>query len=102
MMLVEMADAASSLRAWVTRARKEPVVLTLKGRPMVALTPIEDGDWENVIVAAHPAFRKLLTRSRQRCKPGQGISTEQMRRRLERRRRGASSAPRVKPSARKA
>ena len=87
MMLVEMAEAATSLRTLVSRARREPVVLTLRGRPVVALTPIEDGDWENLVVASHPAFRRLMKQSRERCKPGQGISTEEMRRRLKRRRR---------------
>ena len=88
MMLVEMADAATSLRTLVSRAHREPVVLTLRGRPVVALTPIEDGDWESLVVASHPTFRRLLKQSRERCKPGQGVSTEEMRRRLKRRRRG--------------
>ena len=86
MMLVEMAEAPASLRNWVTKARKVPVILTVDGRPAVALTPLQDGDWERLALAVHPTFRRILAESRQRCKPGQGISTAEMRRRLKRRR----------------
>jgi antitoxin (DNA-binding transcriptional repressor) of toxin-antitoxin stability system len=57
---VETAEAPASLRGWVTRARKVPVVLTVNGRPVVALMPLRDGDWERLVLAAHPAFRRIL------------------------------------------
>ena len=91
MMFVEMAEAPVWLRGWVTKARKVPVVLTVDGRPAVALTPLRDGDWERLVLAAHPAFRRILEQSRQRCKPGQGISTAEMRRRLKQRPRAGAA-----------
>lgn len=94
MTLVEMAEAPPSLRGWVTKARKVPVVLTVNGRPAVALTPLRDGDWERLVLAAHPVFRRILEESRQRCKPGQGISTAEMRRRLKQRRLAEASSGR--------
>jgi hypothetical protein len=43
------------------------------------------------VLEDHPAFRRILEESRQRCKPGQGISTAQMRRRLKKRRRAVAA-----------
>lgn len=106
MRFVEMAEAPVSLRGWVTRARKVPVVLTVHGRPAVALTPLRGGDWERLVLEAHPAFRRILEESRRRCKPGQGISTAEMRRRLKQRRlaeaKGSSHRRRAPRPARKA
>ena len=59
---------------------------------------------ETLALAAHPALRRILEESRQRCKPGQGISTAEMRRRLTQRRLADSSPgrQRVPRPARKA
>ena len=92
MILVEMTKAPASVMGWVARARKAPVVLTIKGRPVAAVTPLDGGDWERLVVSCHPAFRSILEQSRERCRAGQGISTEEMRRRLKRRRAAAAAA----------
>ena len=47
---------------------------------------VNEGDWERLVVSCHPAFRSILEQSRERCRAGQGISPEEMRRRLKRRR----------------
>jgi hypothetical protein len=59
---------------------------------------------ETLALAAHPALPRILEESRQRCKPGQGISTAEMRQRLKQRRLGDSSPGRrrVRRPARKA
>ena len=93
MILVEMTDAPSSVKSWVAKARKGPVVLTVNGRPVAAVTPLDEGDWERLVVSGHPAFRKMIEESRERCRAGQGISTEEMRRRLKRRRAVAATEP---------
>jgi antitoxin (DNA-binding transcriptional repressor) of toxin-antitoxin stability system len=93
MILVEMTEAPASVKDWVARARKVPVVLTIKGRPVAAVTPLDEGDWERLVVSCHPAFRRILEQSRERCRPGQGISTEEMRRRLKQRRAAAAAGP---------
>jgi prevent-host-death family protein len=82
MMRVEMTDAAASLSTYARKAQKEPVVLTRRGKPVVALMPLDEDAWEDLLVSSHSAFRRVIRRSRARCKPGQGISTEEMRRRL--------------------
>ena len=40
MMRVEMTDAAASLSTYARKAQKEPVVLTRRGKPIVALMPL--------------------------------------------------------------
>jgi hypothetical protein len=97
--LVEMTEAPASVKGWVARARKAPVVLTINGRPVAAVTPLDEGDWERLVVSCHPAFRSILEQSRERCRAGQGISTEEMRRRLKRRRAAAAAGPSSRRSA---
>ena len=82
MMRVEMTDAAASLSTYARKAQKEPVVLTRRGKPIAALMPLDRNGWEDLLVSSHPTFRRIIRRSRARCKPGQGISTDTMRRRL--------------------
>jgi hypothetical protein len=57
-------------------------VVTRKGKPVVAATPIRKGDWESLAVATSPTFLAIVERSRASHKPGTGISTAEMRRRL--------------------
>lgn len=47
---------------------------------MLALTPIQNGDWDSIALANNPKFMAIIERSRKSRKPG--ISTEEMRRRL--------------------
>jgi antitoxin (DNA-binding transcriptional repressor) of toxin-antitoxin stability system len=95
---LEMADAPPPLRGWLARAKRKPAVLTLHGRPVAALTPIDEGEWERVVVALHPGFQRLLQESRDRCPPGKGISTAEMRRRLGRRRDATAARSRRGPA----
>ena len=67
--------------------------MTIKGRPVAAVTPLDEGDWERLVVSFHPAFRSIIEQSRAGCPAGQGISTEEMRKRLKRRRAAAAAGP---------
>ena len=58
MIFVEMTEAPASVKGWVARARKVPVVLTIKGRPVAAVTPLDEGDWERLVVSCRRAFRE--------------------------------------------
>jgi len=84
MKTIELADAATaSFSDVVGVALREPVVITLKGRPVVALTAIgTQTDLENLIVSSDPQFRALIERSRSRYPPGTGLSTDEVRQRL--------------------
>ncbi len=81
-----MTDATETLSAYARKLGREPLVVTRRGRPVVALMPLGEVDRESLAVSTNPKFMAILERSRARRKPGQGISTEEMRRRLAQRR----------------
>jgi antitoxin (DNA-binding transcriptional repressor) of toxin-antitoxin stability system len=79
---LEMVEATAPLAEYARDVRKEPVILTIGGRPVAALVPIENADLETVALSTHPQFLALIERSRARQKAEGGISSTEMRRRL--------------------
>jgi len=65
----------------------EPVIITCEGKPVAALVSISNADIENVSLGGNPKFLALIERSRARRKAEGGISTDEMRRRLDQTRR---------------
>ena len=56
---------------------------TKRGKPVIALVPLTKyDDWESVSLSTNPRFLAIIERSAAAHKPGTGISTEEMRRRL--------------------
>ena len=82
MKTIDIADATASLSDYAAKGLKEAVVVTRGGKPVLALTPIRKGDWESIALATNPKFLAIVERSRTSHKPGTGISTAEMRRRL--------------------
>jgi len=82
MKTLEMAKATASLAEYAREVNKEPVVLTVDGKPVAALVSIENADLETVTLSTHPQFLALIERSRSRQKSEGGISSKEMRRRL--------------------
>jgi hypothetical protein len=82
MRTIDVADATTTLSQYAREGLKETLVVTRRGKPLMALTPIKKGDWESVALATSPKFMAIIERSRASHKPGTGISTEEMRRRL--------------------
>jgi hypothetical protein len=70
---------------------EESVTLTIGGKPIAILQPLvplvlvgdEDVDLESVILSVHPQFLELIVQSRRRQKTTGGLSSADMRRRLE-------------------
>jgi hypothetical protein len=85
MKMIDVADATDALSDYATKGLKEALVVTRGGKPVLALTPIEGGDWESIAVATNPKFLAIVERSRKSRKPG--LSTQEMRRRLTLKRR---------------
>jgi len=79
---LEMAKATAPLAEYARDVRKEPVVLTIKGKPVAALVSIENTDLETATLSTHPQFLALIERSRARQKAEGGISGVEIRRRL--------------------
>jgi len=82
MKTIEVAKASGSLSKYAQEVAKEPVVLTVDGKPVAALVPIANADMETVTLSNHPQFLALIERSRMRHKTEGGISSTEMRRRL--------------------
>ena len=89
MKTVEVAKATLSLSDYTRKVKKEPVIITKGGRPVAALVSITNADIETVSLSNNPRFIALIERSRARQKSEGGISTEEMRRRLEKQKHSA-------------
>jgi antitoxin (DNA-binding transcriptional repressor) of toxin-antitoxin stability system len=84
MKTVEISKATLPLSDYTKGIKKEPVIITKEGRPVAALVSIPHADIEMVSLSNNPKFIALIERSRARQKSERGISSEEMRRRLER------------------
>ncbi len=89
MKTVEIDKAKSSLAKYTKGVAKEPLVVTVGGKPVAALVGIGNADMETVSLSNDPKFLALIERSRVRQKSEGGISTEEMRRRLKKTKRSA-------------
>jgi len=83
MKTVEVAKATLPLADYTKKVKKEPVIITREGKPVAALVGISNADIETVSLSNNPKFLNLIERSRARQKSEGGISTEEMRCRLE-------------------
>ncbi len=82
MTTVEMKKATGSLAEYAKEVIKEPLIVTVNGKPTAALVPIENADVETVTLSTNSQFIALIERSRARHKAEGGISSAEMRRRL--------------------
>jgi antitoxin (DNA-binding transcriptional repressor) of toxin-antitoxin stability system len=71
------------------KVKKEPFIITKEGKPVAALVSIINADIETVSLSSHPKFIALIERSRLKQKAEGGLSTEEMRQRLEKPKRSA-------------
>lgn len=79
---LDITKATAPLAEYAKGASKEPVVMTVGGKPVAAVVAIENTDLETVTLSTHPQFLALIERSRSRQKAEGGISAVEMRRRL--------------------
>ena len=82
MKTIEMVKATAPLAEYARDVKETPVVLTVDGKPVAALVPIENADLETVTLSTHPGFLALIERSRSRQQAEGGVSSTEMRRRL--------------------
>jgi antitoxin (DNA-binding transcriptional repressor) of toxin-antitoxin stability system len=80
---VEVGDATESLATYVRKADAGPVVVTDAGRPVAALVILENTDLETVALSTDPEFLEIIQSSRARQAQQGGLSSAEMRRRLE-------------------
>jgi len=82
MKTLELSKATAPLMEYAQDVNEEPVVLTVKGKPVAALVSIKNADLETITLSTNPQFLALIERSRARQKAKGGISSDEMRRRL--------------------
>lgn len=92
MRTLDLKKAKGSLSTYAHAMGDEPVAVMENGRPVMVLLPVEGVDLETVSLSLNPRFIAILQRSRASCRPGEGISSEEMRRRLALRRRAERKA----------
>jgi prevent-host-death family protein len=87
MKTLDVSKATLPLSDYAKKVKKEAVVVTKRGKPVAALVNITNADIETVSLSSNPKFIALIERSRAKQKAQGGISSEEMRRRLEKKRR---------------
>ncbi len=83
MKTLDISRATDSLSKYAKAIRKEPVIVTRRGKPVAALMPIENADEETVALSTNPKFLALIERARVRRKREGGITSQELRRRLK-------------------
>lgn len=86
---VELTEATAPLADYARKARRGPVLLTRRGRPVAMLRLLTEDEREDYLVSTHPAFVELIRRSREECPPGAGVPLEKLEMEL------AADAPRT-------
>jgi PHD/YefM family antitoxin component YafN of YafNO toxin-antitoxin module len=79
---IDIRRVAGPVSRLAREARHEPVILTTRGRPDVALVSVRDADWETLTVATSPKFLRIVEKSRASLRKKGGIPIEEMRARL--------------------
>ena len=84
MKTLEMNHATARLSDYARAVRREPMILTLRGRPYIALVSLKNADTETLRLSTNSRFMRLIEHSRLRYKSRGGIATSEMRRRIGR------------------
>jgi prevent-host-death family protein len=75
---LNVTKATASLADYVQRLRGIPLVVTVKGRPVAALVPVEGLDWEGLSLGTNPQFLDLIEQSRRKAEKEGYISHEEV------------------------
>jgi antitoxin (DNA-binding transcriptional repressor) of toxin-antitoxin stability system len=75
---VELTEATAPLADYARKAKRGPVVLTRRGRPVAMLRLLTEEEREDYLVSTHPGFVELMRRSRETCPAGSGIPLEEV------------------------
>jgi len=79
---IEIDEASESLGDYARHVKKDPVIITKRGKPVAALISIDTTDAESLDLSTNPQFLDLISHSRKRLKREGGIPAEEMRLRL--------------------
>jgi prevent-host-death family protein len=79
MRIAPLSEVKARLSAYVEQCEKDgPVVITRNGRAVaVLLSPVDDDDLERLILARSRRLQRLLARSRQTLRAGDGLAQKE-------------------------
>ena len=83
MKFVDIAEATATLAEYTRDVQSAPVVVTVGGKPVAALVPVDHVDIESLSLGTNPDFLAIIERSRARREAEGGISKQVIRERLE-------------------
>ena len=85
MKVIDLKEAKTHLEQYAEECQSFPVVVTIEGKPAFELLPIrpDDADFLDRLVAADPAFRRLMEERRRESDSGRVSSLEEVRQRLD-------------------
>jgi prevent-host-death family protein len=61
---ITLANATASLAQHVEGLDRQPLVVTVRGKPVAALVPLDGLDWEALSLGTNPDFLDLIEQSR--------------------------------------
>lgn len=77
---LKLAEVTGSLSDDARKGLREPVVVTRRGRPVVAVMPLTKyDDWESVSLSTNPRFMAIIERSRARRRVEGSLSLAEVR-----------------------
>lgn len=82
MKAIELSEV-SALAPHVKRGSDEPLLLTDRGHVVATIVPADEQDAESMLLSINPKFQAILERSRQRLETEGGLSSDEVRKRLE-------------------
>ena len=78
---LKMTEVTGSLSDYARKGLREPVVVTKRGKPVVAVMPLTKyDDWESVSLSTNPRFIEIIERSRASARTRGTLSLEKVRR----------------------
>ena len=78
---LKMSEVTGSLSDYAREGLREPVIVTKRGRPVVAVMPLTKyDDWESVTLSTNARFMEIIERSRARARENGSLSLEEVRR----------------------
>jgi prevent-host-death family protein len=79
---IDITEATQPLAEYAQQADTGPLVVTVNGRPIAVVLPIENADSETISLSENPQFLAIIERSRERQKHEGGLTSDQVRTRL--------------------
>lgn len=78
MKTIKLSTASRTLAEYAGELSDEIVLLTERNKAVAAIVPLKGVDRESIILSGHPAFLKIIARSRAQFERGETISFAEM------------------------